>query len=211
MAVRYASLTHPTVCAFLIKMCQSIVFANLEYIPMPNYRRLFVPGGTWFFTVNLQDRRQKLLTENVDLLRAAFSHTKKQWPFRIDAIVILPDHLHAILTLPNEDTDFSLRWRLIKSYFSKGIKSDVTPSWSKTKRKERGIWQRRFWEHYIRDEEDYQFHKEYCYINPMKHRLVSRVKDWPYSSFHQDVADGLVHEDWAGDISGIKFLGEAES
>ncbi len=175
---------------------------------MPNYRRLFVPGGTWFFTVNLLDRRLSLLTDNIDELREAFSKTKSQWPFKVDAVVILPDHLHAILTLPENDINFSLRWRLIKSYFSKSITFESVPTASRLKRKERSIWQRRFWEHYIRDEDDFRFHLEYCYFNPVKHKYVDRVKDWPHSSFHRDVSLGNVSEDWAGDMSEKKIMGE---
>ncbi|MGH1349266.1 MAG: REP-associated tyrosine transposase [Methyloligellaceae bacterium] len=175
---------------------------------MPDYRRMFIPGGTWFFTVNLLDRRLSLLVEHIDELRQAFTKTKKQWPFKIDAIVILPDHLHAILTLPEDDINFSVRWQLIKSHFSKSISHEGTISPSRQRRKERTVWQRRFWEHYIRDENDFQQHLDYCYFNPVKHGYVNRVQDWPYSSFHKDVRDGLISKDWAGDIGELKIMGE---
>jgi putative transposase len=107
--------------------------------------------------------------------------------------------MHAIWTLPVDDADFSIRWRLIKSRFAKEIPKGEPLSRVRQARGERGIWQRRFWEHLIRDDADYARHVEYCYINPVKHALVSRVRDWPYSSFHRDVRAGLFPADWAGD------------
>ena len=147
---------------------------------MPNYRRGLVPGGCWFFTVNLLDRRTSLLTNEIVALRAATQWTRQRYPFQIDAFVVLPDHLHAIWTLPPDDTDFSLRWRLIKSLFAKSIPKGEWLSPVRRARGERGIWQRRFWEHLIRDDEDYSRHAEYCYINPVKHGLVRCVQDWPF-------------------------------
>jgi putative transposase len=176
---------------------------------MPNYRRVFVPGGCWFFTVNLLDRRQTLLVDHIDTLRHAVDQTRTHYPFAIDAIVILPDHLHAVLTLPSHDADFSTRWRLIKTRFAKAVPKQERISAVRKARNERGIWQRRFWEHLIRDELDYARHVEYCYINPMKHGLVARVCDWPYSSFHRDARSGVFPRDWAGDISVGGEFGEA--
>jgi putative transposase len=147
---------------------------------MPNYRRAFVPGGCWFFTVNLLDRRRRLLTNHIEVLR----------------------------TLPPGDADFSLRWRLIKIDFAKVVPKTELRSPVRIARGERGIWQRRFWEHLIRDEEDFSRHVEYCYINPVKHGLVARVCDWPHSSFHRDVRAGLFPEDWAGDVSAEGSFGE---
>jgi putative transposase len=175
---------------------------------MPNYRRAFVAGGCWFFTVNLFDRRRHLLTENIQALRAATRLTQTRHPFTIDAMVVLPDHLHAVWTLPEGDADFPLRWRLIKIAFAQAIPKSESRSPVRVARGERGIWQRRFWEHLIRDEEDFGRHVEYCYINPVKHGLVTRVCDWPHSSFHRDVRAGLFPQDWAGDMSTTGEFGE---
>ena len=176
---------------------------------MPNYRRAFVPGGTWFFTVNLLERRQTLLVDHVDALREAVEATRRKHPLLIEAMVILPDHLHAIWTLPPGDADFSTRWRLIKMRFAKSLPKRERRSAVRKARGERGIWQRRFWEHLIRDEDDFARHVEYCYINPVKHRRVSRVQDWPYSSFHRDVRRGIFPLDWAGDAHASGEFGEA--
>ena len=175
---------------------------------MPNYRRAFVPGGCWFFTVTLLDRRLRLLTENIDVLRKATRITQARHPFTIDAIVVLPNHIHAVWTLPTGDADFSLRWRLIKISFAQAIPKTERRNGVRMRRGERGIWQRRFWEHLIRDEEDFRRHVEYCYINPVKHGLVSRVRDWPHSSFHRDVRAQLFPEDWAGDVATEGCFGE---
>jgi putative transposase len=142
---------------------------------MPNYRRAFVPGGCWFFTVNLLDRRRRLLTDHIDALREATRLTQTRHPFSIDAMVVLPDHIHAVWTLPPSDADFSLRWRLIKIGLAKAVPKTELRSAVRVGRGERAIWQRRFWEHLIRDDEDYRRHVEYCYINPVKHGLVSGV------------------------------------
>jgi putative transposase len=176
---------------------------------MPNYRRAFVPGGCWFFTINLLERRQTLLVDHVDALRTAVAATRRKYPFHIDAVVVLPDHLHAVWTLPSGDSDFSTQWRLIKSRFAKGLPKRERLSAVRKARGERGIWQRRFWEHLIRDDADYARHIEYCYINPVKHGLVARVRDWPHSSFHRDVRRGIFPADWAGDITATGEFGEA--
>ncbi len=155
---------------------------------MTNYRRFYVPGATWFFTVNLAQRKNKrLLLENIDLLRAAFCDVKKRHPFSIDAIVIMPDHLHCLWTLPEGDLDYSTRWAQIKSYFSRHIPSDESISTSRSKRRERGLWQRRFWAHLITDQDDFNVHADYIHWNPVKHGWVQQVVDWPYSSFHKFV------------------------
>ena len=146
---------------------------------MPNYRRLFVPGGSWFFTVNLLDRRSRLLVDRIDDLHRATSQSQRRRPFHIDAWVVLPDHLHAIWTLPPGDSDFPSRWRDIKIAFSKSI----------AKNGERRVWQRGYWEHLIRDERDLGNHADYIYLNPVKHGLVARVEEWPHSSFNRDHAD----------------------
>jgi putative transposase len=175
---------------------------------MPNYRRAFVAGGCWFFTVNLLERRKTLLVDHIDALRAGVQKTRQRYPFVIDAVVVLPDHIHAVWTLPPGDADFSLRWRLIKSRFAQALPKRERISDVRRARNERGIWQRRFWEHLIRDEADYARHVEYCYINPVKHALVPRVRDWPHSSFHRDVHAGIFPKDWAGDVHASGEFGE---
>ena len=168
---------------------------------MTSYRRNFVPGGSFFFTVNLADRRLSLLTAHVEVLRAAFRETRQRHPFTIDAIVILPDHLHAIWTMPEGDANFATRWRLIKSIFSRKLARGEAVSASRVGKGERGIWQRRYWEHTIRDEGDFTRHIDYIHINPVKHGLVERVCDWQPSSFHRFVKLGIYPLDWAGDAS----------
>ncbi|MCY1278076.1 REP-associated tyrosine transposase [compost metagenome] len=166
---------------------------------MTNYRRDHTPGSTWFFTLNLDDRRSRLLTERIDLLRAGFRYCMKRHPWKIDAIVILPDHLHALCTLRPGDADYALRWRLIKTWFSRNLPIDERVSESRSGKGERGIWQRRFWEHRIRDDEDFARHVDYIHHNPRKHGYVERVADWPWSSFHRYVKAGILPLDWAGD------------
>jgi putative transposase len=168
---------------------------------MTGYRRNFIPGGSFFFTVNLVERRLRLLTEHIDKLRNTFRETRRRHPFTIDAMVVLPDHLHAVWTLPEGDADFATRWRLIKSGFSRSLITGERISDSRAAKGERGIWQRRYWEHTIRDENDFAHHIDYIHINPLKHKLVQRVRDWPYSSFHRMVKIGIYPEDWAGDAS----------
>ncbi len=165
---------------------------------MTEYRRHRVKGGIYFFTVNLAERNRELLTERIEVLRGAFRVVKYQHPFNIDAIVILPEHLHTIWTLPEGDDDFSCRWRQIKSYFSRHIAKGERISPSRTRKQERGIWQRRFWEHSIKDEEDFIKHVDYIHYNPVKHGYVDYVGDWPYSSFHDYVQRGIIPYDWAG-------------
>jgi REP-associated tyrosine transposase len=165
-----------------------------------NYRRNFIPGGNYFFTVNLVDRRSRLLTENLGLLRSAFRYARDRHPFTIDAVVVLPDHLHTIWSLPEGDCDFALRWRLIKSVFSRELPRGEPIPESRSNKGERGIWQRRYWEHTLRDERDLERHVDYIHFNPVKHGLVGRVRDWPYSSFHRYVRQGVLPEDWAGNM-----------
>jgi putative transposase len=166
---------------------------------MTNYRRNFISGGSFFFTVNLAERRLRLLTDYIDLLRQAFREVRRRHPFEIDAIVVLPDHLHAVWTLPQDDADFALRWRQIKSAFSRALPAGERISESRAGKAERGIWQRRYWEHTLRDEADLARHVDYILFNPVKHGHVSRVRDWPYSSFHRMVRLGVYPLDWAGD------------
>jgi putative transposase len=169
---------------------------------MPNYRRARVAGATWFFTVVLAERGSSLLTERSALLRHAMRVTQRERPFRVEAVVVLPDHLHAVLTLPPGDSDFPTRWRLIKARFSRALPPGERVSRSRAGKRERGIWQRRYWEHLIRDGEDFRRHVDYCHFNPVKHGLVARVRDWPWSSFHRYVRDGVYPIDWAGILTG---------
>ena len=168
---------------------------------MTEYRRATIPGATWFFTVNLAERKgNRLLVEEIDALRSAFRSVQAAHTYRIDAVVILPDHLHCIWTLPPGDSDFSTRWNLIKGTFSRSVEKGERVSLSRSIRGERGLWQRRFWEHLIRDEEDLAHHVEYIHWNPVKHGWVRRVTDWPHSSFHTFVRRGLYTADWGGNV-----------
>jgi len=166
---------------------------------MTQYRRARIEGGCYFFTVALEDRRSSLLVDRVDLLRASFQQTLQRHPFTIDAIVILPDHLHCIWTLPEGDADYSNRWSRIKAMFSRGIEPGERRRQSRIRRQERGIWQRRFWEHAIRDERDFANHVDYIHINPVKHGLIRRAIDWPHSSIHRYVKRGLCDPSWAAE------------
>jgi len=172
---------------------------------MPNYRRSRVAGGTWFFTVTLADRRSTLLVEQIDQLRAAYRAAQIRLPFHTNAICVLPDHLHAVWTLPHGDSDYALRWSLIKSQFSRQLSGSARCS-SHLRKREKGIWQRRYWEHQIRDETDLQRHVDYLHYNPVKHGWCARAADWPYSSFHRFVQQGLLPADWGGDAVRLGLL-----
>jgi putative transposase len=169
---------------------------------MPNYRRARVAGATYFFTVNLWDRSSDLLVRHVDLLREAMRMTRSRHPFQIDAWVVLPEHMHCLWTLPPGDADFALRWQVLKYHFSRRLPQAEPRTLTCRLRHERGVWQRRYWEHLIRDEEDYRRHVDYIHINPLKHGHVGRVADWPYSTFHRAVREGLYPQDWAGEPDG---------
>ncbi len=164
---------------------------------MVNYRRNLVPGGSYFFTANLRDRSSRLLTEHAALLRDALMAVKRRQPFHTNAIVILPDHLHTIWTLPEGDDDYPARWKAIKSVFTRAaIKAGAQIE--RNARGECALWQRRYWEHTIADEEDYRKHVDYIHFNPVKHGWAKYVKDWPHSSFHRYVRQGILSLDWAG-------------
>lgn len=165
---------------------------------MSNYHRARVPGATYFFTVNLRNRTSDLLVREIELLRATVRATKSLHPFHIDAWVILPEHMHCMWTLPGGDEDFALRWQVIKFAFAKRLPKTEARNSTNIARGERGIWQRRYWEHLIRNDLDYQRHFDYIHFNPVKHEYVRRVADWPYSSFHRAVRDGIYSPDWAG-------------
>jgi len=162
-----------------------------------------------FFTVNLLQRNENdLLVRHIDLLREAIRSTRRAHPFVIHGWVVLPDHMHCMISLPIGDADFALRLRLIKACFSKAIPDIEWRSETRQRRGERGIWQRRYWEHLIRDEKDFTAHMDYVHINPVKHGLVARVSDWPHSIFHRLVEDAVYPHDWAGD--GAEELGYAD-
>jgi len=168
-----------------------------------DYRRAWHPGGTYFFTVNcLQRHNNDLLIRHIDALRDAIATVKKTHPFIIHGWVVLPEHLHCVIELPEGDADFKTRWMLIKLLFSKAIPKNERRSEVRIQRRERGIWQRRYWEHLIKNEQDYQAHMDYVHINPVKHGLVKRVNDWPYSTFHKLVEQGIYPENWGGGIEG---------
>ena len=165
---------------------------------MPHYRRARVPGATYFFTVNLRERNLDLLVRHIDLLRTTVKATKARHPFHIDAWVVLPEHMHCLWTLPVGDPDFALRWKVIKAGFAKRLPKTETITTSQHSRRERGIWQRRYWEHLIGDENDYQRHFDYIHFNPLKHGHVQCLADWPCSSFHRAVRQGIYLPDWRG-------------
>lgn len=149
---------------------------------MPHYRRLYAPGGSYFFTVNLHDRRSDLLVREIAALKASWRDVADARPFETVAAVVLPDHLHALWRLPPGDPDFSTRWRLIKHGFTRRL-----PDAAKTRGRkgERTIWRRRFWEHLIRDERDFDAHLGYIHWNPVKHGHVAERDDWPHSTWHR--------------------------
>jgi len=162
---------------------------------MTAYRRFRRKGGTYFFTLVLADQQATHLTDRIEALREAYGVTLRERPVRTDAVVILPNHLHAIWTLPQGDRDFSTRWRLIKARFVRATGLVGARSASKRQKGERGVWQRRFWEHMIRDRADMEQHLRYCWFNPVKHGLVRRASDWPYSSFQREIRSGSVSPD----------------
>jgi putative transposase len=168
---------------------------------MRTYIRSTVPGATYFFTLTLEHRGASTLTDYAPTLREALAYVKRRHPFAIDAMSVLPDHLHALWTLPADDADFATRWMLVKQYFSKRLPVE---SARRGKKGERTVWQRRYWEHMIRDDADFAAHVDYIHFNPVKHGLVRRASDWPYSSFHRYVRRGILLDDWglAGTLEG---------
>jgi putative transposase len=169
---------------------------------MPEYRRAKTKGGLFFFTLVLADRSSALLVDHIDRLRRAYRTVQTLRPFETIAICVLPDHLHALWALASDDADYSIRWSLIKSGFSRGLNSGER-SPSKVRKREKGIWQRRYWEHSIRDDADLERHVDYIHFNPVKHGHVKRAADWPHSSFHRYVERGLLPADWGGDVRDI--------
>jgi REP-associated tyrosine transposase len=169
--------------------------------PMPQYRRCYVPGGMYFFTAVTHKRRPILTTPlGRKLLRAAFVATQAKRPFNVFAIVLLPDHLHCIWCLPEGDSNYSIRWASIKEAFTRAFLDqggkEGPVSASRIRHRERGVWQRRFWEHVIQNEDELIRCVDYIHWNPVKHGLVSRVRDYPWSSFHHFVKSGDYNLDW---------------
>jgi REP-associated tyrosine transposase len=167
-----------------------------------NYRRSRLAGGTYFFTVVTANRTP--IFENptaVQRLRTTFRSVMLRHPFNIDAIVIMPDHLHCIWTLPDNDSDYSTRWRLIKTGVTKSFSS--APAAQSTK----SLWQKRYWEHTIRDQKDFNRHVDYIHFNPVKHGYVNRAVDWPYSSLHRYVKEGILPVDWGIDEAMLEGVG----
>jgi putative transposase len=165
---------------------------------MVNYRRNWKPGGTYFFTVALFNRRQKLLTDHIDCLRHAWRFVRQHIPQTIIAVVVLTEHLHVVIEMPQGDARYSKIWFHLKREFTRALRAKkitigVRKSGDST------IWQRRYWEHTIRDERDLGAHIDYIHFNPVKYGLVRSVSEWPYSSFHRYVRDGLLPENWASE------------
>ncbi|MEO0914950.1 MAG: transposase [Pseudomonadota bacterium] len=168
---------------------------------MPNYRRARAEDAAWFLTLALEDCGTALLVERVGVLRCAMAETARARPFRLEAAVVLPDHLHLVMRLPEGDGDFSGRVAAMKAQFTRGMRAvgwnpTLPISASKARKGEAGLWQRRFWEHLIRDEADWRAHVAYCWANPVKHGFVARPTDWPYSSIHRDIRRGIVPPEW---------------
>ena len=172
------------------------------------YRRLYTPGGTYFFTVVTYQRRNIFFDpQHITLLLDSFKYVQKQHPFTLTAWVVLPNHIHCIWTLPENDSDFSTRWRLIKSTFTRKYPDNLQENIpaSRTHKGEQAIWQRRFWEHQIRDEKDFKQHLDYIHYNPVKHGLVSSPIDWPHTSFHQYVEHEIYPPGWGAESEPLLY------
>ena len=155
------------------------------------------------------NRKQDLLVRHIDILREAVRRVRQNHPFTIVAMVVLPEHLHAIWQLPQNDTNYPLRWSLIKACFSRALPKTESICPSRARKRERGIWQRRYWEHQIRNETDLQHHVDYIHYNPVKHGYTARPADWPFSSIHQYIAEGALPEDWGyGEMDMLSSYGE---
>ncbi|RKF12909.1 transposase [Roseovarius spongiae] len=176
---------------------------------MSAYFRPRMPGACIFFTVCLAARGDRLLVDEIDRLRSAVGLTRRARPFHVDAWVVLPDHMHAVWTLPEGDADYSVRWGAIKARFTRSLRDDcragfhpenakrtghavgwnptLRKSASKARKGDAGIWQRRFWEHHVRSAAEYEALVTYCWQNPVKHGFVAQPEDWPYSSMHREM------------------------
>jgi putative transposase len=171
---------------------------------MPDYRRWHVPGGTYFFTVVTDSRRPILCNEMArKCLHDAIAKVRVKWPIEVVAIVLLPDHIHTVWTLPQGDAGYPMRWKRIKEEFTSAYLShggaEVAPNLSRQRQGERGVWQRRYWEHTVRDEEDLKRCVDYVHWNPKKHGYVANVRDWQWFSFHRYVELGEYTPDWGAD------------
>jgi putative transposase len=171
---------------------------------MSNYRRPNISGGTYFITQVTYDRVPWLCSEiGRKALREAIEKVSKKYPFSIDAFILLPDHFHCLWTLPLKDNDFPVRLRLIKTYvtkhYGKELEIDRAVSMSRQKREESNLWQRRFWEHLIRDERDFEMHCDYIHNNPVRHGLCATPQDWQFSSIHQFTTQGIYPANWGID------------
>lgn len=168
---------------------------------MRTYVRTRVAGGTYFFTVNLAERHgNTLLVDHIDALKAAFRQTRLDHPFAMPGFVVLPEHLHCLWRMPAGDDDFPMRWRLIKSRFSRSVSVGERRSPSRVRKNERGIWQRRYWEHTVRDEVGFRRCLDYIHYNPVKHGHAARAADWPHSSFRHWMERGGYPSDWASPV-----------
>lgn len=168
---------------------------------MPSYTRSARTGGLYFFTVRLADHRSDVLVREVDLLRRVTRQTRDRRPFEIVDIVVLPAVIHTIWNLPEGDANFSVRWRMLKSLFSRGVPAPELREATRLRPGEKGIWQRRFWEHAIRDADDLAAHRHMIHSAPVQGGLVNRVEDWPWSSVHRAIA--------RGDVAAPRQIGDA--
>jgi len=180
---------------------------------MSEYRRWQIAGGTYFFTV-VTYGRQRFLTDTLSrqCLRTALRRVRSRLPFKVIAVVLLPDHLHTVWELPRGDAGYGTRWRQIKTLFTSSYQPHMAAtrrlSMSRKKRNEQGVWQRRFYEHTCRDEQDLKRCVDYIHANPVKHELVTQACDWPWSSFHRYVRLGEYENDWGGtELAGDSFPG----
>ncbi|MDX9850951.1 MAG: transposase [Anaerolineaceae bacterium] len=174
---------------------------------MPEYRRLRINGGTYFFTVLTYNRIPLFNNPQCrSILHVAWDDTRRRFPFKTTAICLLPDHIHCIWQLPEADANYSIRWKEIKRLFTKQFLKEIGPgsqrNESRQKRQEAAIWQRRFWEHSIKDDEDFERHLDYIHYNPVKHGYVEKAADWMWSSFQKFVKAGVYDSDWAGGDEG---------
>jgi putative transposase len=176
----------------------------MEKYAMPRYLRAKIKGSVFFFTVVLKNRHSSLLVDEIDRFRRSYRAVHQGRPFETIAICILSDHLHALWVLPEGDADFSTRWSLIKSGLSRGLDPVQSRSSSKVAKREKGIWQRRYWEHAIRDDADLERHVDYIHFNPVKHGYTMCVSGWPHSTFHRYVERGLLAADWGGDMRAVQ-------
>ena len=178
---------------------------------MPEYRRNRVPGGCYFLTINLRDRHSDLLVREIEPLRAAVRQTRARLPFHIDAWVVLPEHMHCLWTLPEDDVDFPARVQSIKAAFSRLMPKPQSRRPSLIRKREAGIWQRRYWERTVRDQQEYAAYMDYIHFNPVSHGLAPSPSMWPFSTFAHCVVQGLYPQDWAGATCPMPFAGERDN